>query len=527
MINERKLSENELDARFAAVKGLLKNKVKLVKKYGKDAEKVMYGIATKQAKKKVENMNLDKLSQMIEDALKNPKKADLNKDGKLSDYEEKRGAAIEKATQNELFGDDIFDKDEEETFLGVKVKEEEGEGNERAIKGQELVDYIMSNWNWSEEKTLNWLANNFGKNKQDDGPKEEDQRYIDYLRRSGRDKEADKLVALNPDKIKENRFLASSMEDLEQVIRNLAHTGEMSEDEAIEMAIRKLENMLDGRDDMDENIKEYVNIDKVAGGIPYTQSGPNAVVKGPLDDATKERLIKKCEEKGLVCKPNNGGGVTIFKVFMEQEVNEEAPSASDNVASDIQKALNKHGKDDSKKHQIQRARKALNKGDMATAKKIVARYLEEKKIDEIDSTISELEEVDNSDYAMKIRAMRNKKPTPKPSNVKPNVKSNAKLDALKKRRAQIMRDMEQEAEPEGGPIADKYGDMLNKIDAAIAKASGRKEMDYDTAVGKLSESDVELSKDQMDKLHNDGSVSVDGHKIIYKITQEVLAKYKK
>ena len=29
-------------------------------------------------------------------ALKNPKKADLNKDGKLSDYEEKRGAAIEK-----------------------------------------------------------------------------------------------------------------------------------------------------------------------------------------------------------------------------------------------------------------------------------------------------------------------------------------------------------------------------------------------------------------------------------------------
>lgn len=29
--------------------------------------------------------------------LKNPKKADLNKDGKLSDYEKKRGAAIEKS----------------------------------------------------------------------------------------------------------------------------------------------------------------------------------------------------------------------------------------------------------------------------------------------------------------------------------------------------------------------------------------------------------------------------------------------
>ena len=42
---------------------------------------------------------------------------------------------------------------------------------------------------------------------------------------------------------------------------------------------------------------------------------------------------------------------------------------------------------------------------------------------------------------------------------------------LKAKRAQIMRDMEQEAEPEGGPIADKYGDMLNKIDVAISKLS--------------------------------------------------------
>ena len=69
MINERKLSENELDARVGSVKGLLKNKRALVKKYGKDAEKVMYGIATKQAKKKVENMNLDKVRELVKDAL--------------------------------------------------------------------------------------------------------------------------------------------------------------------------------------------------------------------------------------------------------------------------------------------------------------------------------------------------------------------------------------------------------------------------------------------------------------------------
>ena len=66
MINERKLTENELEKRKVALKGLLKNKQSLVKKYGKEAEKVMYGIATKQAKSKVEAMNLDKIKETIE-----------------------------------------------------------------------------------------------------------------------------------------------------------------------------------------------------------------------------------------------------------------------------------------------------------------------------------------------------------------------------------------------------------------------------------------------------------------------------
>ena len=69
MLNERKLTERELDKRIEAIKGLLSNKRSLVKKYGKDAEKVMYGIATKQAKKKVENMNLDNLKELIKKSI--------------------------------------------------------------------------------------------------------------------------------------------------------------------------------------------------------------------------------------------------------------------------------------------------------------------------------------------------------------------------------------------------------------------------------------------------------------------------
>jgi len=69
MLNERKLTERELAKREEAIKGLLSNKRKLVKKYGRDAEKVMYGIATKQAKNKVEDMNKDKLKELIQSAL--------------------------------------------------------------------------------------------------------------------------------------------------------------------------------------------------------------------------------------------------------------------------------------------------------------------------------------------------------------------------------------------------------------------------------------------------------------------------
>ena len=117
MLNERKLTDRELEKRESDIQGLKANKRALVKKYGKDAEKVMYGIATKQAKKKVEEMNLENLRSMVEAALKNPEKADLNKDGKLSDYEEKRGAAIEKNVNEHDSDLDVGHRDDEPKML--------------------------------------------------------------------------------------------------------------------------------------------------------------------------------------------------------------------------------------------------------------------------------------------------------------------------------------------------------------------------------------------------------------------------
>jgi len=118
-INERKLSKDELKKREDIIMKMKGNKRDLVKKYGKDAEAVMYGRATNIAKgktdeiKNIENTRIPKITELIKDALKNPKKADLDKDGKLSDYEEARGKAIEKSIEkdkvNETRDDEVQD----------------------------------------------------------------------------------------------------------------------------------------------------------------------------------------------------------------------------------------------------------------------------------------------------------------------------------------------------------------------------------------------------------------------------------
>ena len=106
-------------------------------------------------------------------------------------------------------------------------------------------------------------------------------------------------------------------------------------------------------------------------------------------------------------------------------------------------------------------------------------FVKEKSVNEMDI---------NDPILMKMRAAKNKKPDFSKEygdavKVAYGSDKNAKkLAFLKKEREQLMRDMEQEAEPEGGPIADEYGSKLNRIDAAIAKLSGRKEMTYDQAI---------------------------------------------
>ena len=94
-----------------------------------------------------------------------------------------------------------------------------------------------------------------------------------------------------------------------------------------------------------------------------------------------------------------------------------------------------------------------------------------------DGEIKPLKEIDINDPI--LMAMRAKKDAPISQSPKSNP-NQSKINILLKKRAEILQDMEQEAEPEGGPIADRYGDMLNKIDHAVAKLKGQGEWGPET-----------------------------------------------
>jgi hypothetical protein len=94
-----KLSAAELAKREDVIQKMKKNKRSLVKRYGPDAEKVMYGRATNIAKKVAESeMEKSNLKELVRAALMNEKKKsfpDLTGDGKVTKADILKGRGIE------------------------------------------------------------------------------------------------------------------------------------------------------------------------------------------------------------------------------------------------------------------------------------------------------------------------------------------------------------------------------------------------------------------------------------------------
>jgi hypothetical protein len=106
---------------------------------------------------------------------------------------------------------------------------------------------------------------------------------------------------------------------------------------------------------------------------------------------------------------------------------------------------------------------------------------------------------------------------------------------LEDRISQLYRDMEQEAEPEGGPIADRYGDELEKLEAKLYRVS-KQISDYDMNeatrqdLGMSSSISKSRAKSHLKNPSNDGSkvygLDSDGKRVELKGLNDV-DKFKK
>lgn len=126
-ITEKTLTAAELKKREEIVKQLKAEKSSLVKRYGKDAEKVMYGRATNIAKKTAENMNKDKVREMIKKTLMSPVDEKFSKEfdndpalkgGQKSLPDELQKSIIKKATKEDI---DLGHQDDEPDMLKASV----------------------------------------------------------------------------------------------------------------------------------------------------------------------------------------------------------------------------------------------------------------------------------------------------------------------------------------------------------------------------------------------------------------------
>jgi hypothetical protein len=519
MLNERKLTENELEQRKIALKGLLKNKRALVQKYGVDAEKVMYGIATKQAKKKVENMNLDKLKEMIQDALTVKEAspfvlaADAAKDAGKKEFEFPEGSGKMHPVTIKQDIKEINNPDLNEVFQSIRnlartAGMDELEAAEIAINEIKIefgVDAFHESINESAEK-WNKLSN--------------DQKLDLLLQAFENPDEAEKYVEFKwndlPDVATQNMRLGEDLDvghqddepgmlkaDLYRIAKYAAglykmidkydQGGEVDFPHWWQAKVTKAKDMmvsakhyLDGEEKVDQ-IDAMINLEGKKDEKPLSKPVAKDLgkMKTNFNDLKKRLKLEDLDEKVTEIDEMLGEGVIKDMHTFLDALRDSGVTNMFGAAPYLQKEFGI---------------------DQKSAREVLANWMQ--------SFSENVNERIDYDEALTLRGMK------------------AEIEA---EIAQLYRDMEQEAEPEGGEIADYYGGQLNKLEDRLYKIN-KQLRDYDMNeatrqdLGMVSSISKSRAKSHLKNPSNDGSkvygLDNDGKRVELKDLNDV-DKFKK
>jgi len=411
MLNERKLTERELDKRAEAIQGLLSNKRTLVKKYGKDVEKVMYGIATKQAKSKVEDMNKDKIKELIQQTLGGGKGPTAKQKKRMSEMEEDiKVTRVNRVTggMNPILRVTFSD--------GYELKSSEIEGFER--RGEDPKDYINPKYlDLAYDAIYNYTS----------GPS------------MGATSHEDLYTYENKNDLKKRLKLEDTVDT---GFSGRADYGE--EDKALgqedELEMKGLEEALNP--EVTKAVSRFIK----AMAKRYSYSEKDAVFA--IMAALKQRKFDGLDER--VAKIDEILDEGVVK-DMHSFLNDLRDSGVTNMFGAAPYLQNEFGL------------------DKREARQVLANWMQ--------SFSENVNERIDYDEALTLRGMK--------AEVEDQI-------------AQLFRDMEQEAEPEGGPIADRYGDELNKLEDRLYKIN-KQLRDYDMNEG-INEWDDESVKSYGDAI---------------------------
>ena len=176
----------------------------------------------------------------------------------------------------------------------------ESPSSEEVKMARQAVARFMKYRNVSQEEAVRDLINAL----KEIQPKEDDQRYIDYLRRSGRDKEADKLSKNNP-ALKEELPSKEEVEDTTAAVQALKKELEdLKEDDDIDDkdAVAQANAARGKHKKLDIAVKALKAITTEMKSLARKYSAADEAEKEKIKDDLKAKTAKKKELESLVAK---------------------------------------------------------------------------------------------------------------------------------------------------------------------------------------------------------------------------------